>query len=276
MGNYRNFKTAVYIPAEVAAGFTQEQLASDCAFLAKYIGIDKVYLETHRNSIDVETGQLVMIRDFLAKQGMEVSGGITATVDDFAGAEPGKQRLFGTFCYTDPAMRARLKEIAERTAALFDEIILDDFYFTNCTCERCIREKGDRDWVTFRRELMRDVSENLTVGPAKAVNPKVRMIIKYPNWRESYGVCPGGSERHLRCDIHRDGDAEPRIYGPASAGVSELFAGSLYGKCLARAKRRRMVRHLRLLVRGPVPRAGVSDGVCRGEGTDAFSVERFD
>ncbi|MCR5087854.1 MAG: hypothetical protein K6B39_10760 [Lachnospiraceae bacterium] len=186
MGNYRNFKTAVYIPAEVAAGFTQEQLASDCAFLAKYIGIDKVYLETHRNSIDVETGQLVMIRDFLAKQGMEVSGGITATVDDFAGAEPGKQRLFGTFCYTDPAMRARLKEIAERTAALFDEIILDDFYFTNCTCERCIREKGDRDWVTFRRELMRDVSENLTVGPAKAVNPKVRMIIKYPNWRESY------------------------------------------------------------------------------------------
>ena len=33
---------------------------------------------------------------------------------------------------------------------------------------------------------MKDVSENLVVGPAKAVNPGVRMIVKYPNWRESY------------------------------------------------------------------------------------------
>ena len=186
MGCYKNFKTVVYIPAEVATKFTQESLASDLAFLQKYIGLDKVYLETHRNNIDVEDAQLAMIKDYLESQGVTVSGGITTTINDFEGAEAGKQRLFGTFCYTDPAMRARLKEISERTAGIFDEIILDDFYFTNCTCERCIREKGDRDWVTFRRELMKDVSENLVVGPAKAVNPGVRMIVKYPNWRESY------------------------------------------------------------------------------------------
>ena len=186
MGCYKNFKTVVYIPAEVAAKFTQESLAGDLAFLQKYIGLDKVYLETHRNNIDVEDAQLAMIKDYLESQGVTVSGGITTTINDFEGAEAGKQRLFGTFCYTDPAMRARLKEISERTAGIFDEIILDDFYFTNCTCERCIREKGDRDWVTFRRELMKDVSENLVVGPAKAVNPGVRMIVKYPNWRESY------------------------------------------------------------------------------------------
>lgn len=186
MGCYKNFKTAVYIPAEVAAKFTQESLAGDHAFLQKYIGLDKVYLETHRNNIDVEDAQLAMIKDYLESRGVTVSGGITTTINDFEGAEAGKQRLFGTFCYTDPAMRARLKEISERTAGIFDEIILDDFYFTNCTCERCIREKGDRDWVTFRRELMKDVSENLVVGPAKAVNPGVRMIVKYPNWRESY------------------------------------------------------------------------------------------
>ena len=186
MGCYKNFRTVVYIPAEVAAKFTQESLAGDLAFLQKYIGLDKVYLETHRNNIDVEDAQLAMIKDYLESRGVTVSGGITTTINDFEGAEAGKQRLFGTFCYTDPAMRARLKEISERTAGIFDEIILDDFYFTNCTCERCIREKGDRDWVTFRRELMKDVSENLVVGPAKAVNPGVRMIVKYPNWRESY------------------------------------------------------------------------------------------
>ena len=33
---------------------------------------------------------------------------------------------------------------------------------------------------------MKDVSENLVVGPAKKVNPKEKMIIKFPNWRESY------------------------------------------------------------------------------------------
>ena len=33
---------------------------------------------------------------------------------------------------------------------------------------------------------MNDVSSNLIVKPAKTVNPNVRMVVKYPNWRESY------------------------------------------------------------------------------------------
>ncbi|MCR5594918.1 MAG: hypothetical protein K6G12_03655 [Lachnospiraceae bacterium] len=187
--HYRNFKTVVYIPAQVADGFTKEGLEKDHAFLEKYIGLDKVYLETHRNDCDVDKEQILMVKDFLESKGVEVSGGITTTVGDFEGAEAGKRRIFGTFCYTDPAMRDRMRKISEYTASLFDEVILDDFYFTNCTCERCIKEKGDRDWVTFRRDLMEDVSKNLIVGPAKAVNPKVKMVIKYPNWRESYHFC---------------------------------------------------------------------------------------
>ena len=187
MGQHcKNFKTVVYIPAHTAKGFTKESLSSDYDFIEKYIGLDKVYLETHRSECDVDKDQLMMIKNFLEEKGVEVSGGITTTINDFEGAESGKQRLFGTFCYTDPAMRKRMKEISEYTAGIFDEIILDDFYFTNCTCERCIKEKGDRDWVTFRKELMKDVSENLIVKPMKAVNPKVKVVIKYPNWRESF------------------------------------------------------------------------------------------
>jgi hypothetical protein len=185
-GHYQNFKTVVYIPAEVARDFTKEKLSNDLAFLEKYIGLDKVYLESHRTDVDVSEEQLLMIKEFLESKGVEVSGGITTTINDFEGAEAGKQRLFETFCYTDPAMRKRLKEISEYAASIFDEVILDDFYFTNCSCERCIQAKGDRDWVDFRRDLLRDVSENLIVKPMKAVNPKVRVIIKYPNWRESY------------------------------------------------------------------------------------------
>ena len=184
--NFKNFRMVVYIPAQVAASFTEEKLAREYEFIEKYIGLDKVYLETHRGECDVPAEQIRWVKKFLEDKGVEVSGGITTTIPDFEGAEPGKQRLFNTFCYTDPAMRQRMKEISEFTAGLFDEVILDDFYFTNCSCERCIREKGDRDWVTFRRELMKDVSENIVVKPAKAVNPNVRMVIKYPNWRESY------------------------------------------------------------------------------------------
>ena len=185
-GHFKNFKTVVYIPAGVAAALNDERLERDYAFLEKYIGLDKVYLETHRGDIDVDREQILKIKKYLESKGVEVSGGITTTIGDFEGAEPGKRRIFNTFCYTDPAMRARIKEISEYAASLFDEVILDDFYFTNCTCERCIREKGLWDWTTFRRKLMKDVSANLIVGPAKAVNPKVKMVIKYPNWRESY------------------------------------------------------------------------------------------
>lgn len=184
--HYKQFKIVVYIPAWVASRFTKEKLQSDYEFIEKYVGLDKVYLETHRGDVDVAKDQILMIKDFLESKGVEVSGGITTVIPDFEGAEGGKRRLFDTFCYTDPAMRNRLKEIAEYTAGFFDEVILDDFYFTNCACERCIKEKGSRDWTTFRRELMKDVSKNLIVAPSKAVNPKVKMVVKYPNWRESY------------------------------------------------------------------------------------------
>ena len=184
--HYKNFKTAVYFPAWIAPDMTKEQLEKDYDFIEKYVGLDKVYLEIHRYDTDVTKEKLLMIKSFLEEKGVAVSGGITTTIEDFEGAEPGKRRLFNTFCYTDPAMRDKVKKLSEFAAEIFDEVILDDFYFTNCTCESCIKAKGDRDWVTFRRDLMKDVSENLIVKPAKAVNPKVNMIIKYPNWRESF------------------------------------------------------------------------------------------
>ena len=109
MGHYNNFKTVVYIPAEVAQKLTAEKLASDWEWIEKYIGLDKVYLETHRNNIDVPAEHLRMIKGFLESKGVIVSGGITTTINDFEGAEGGKQRLFGTFCYTDPAMRKRIR-----------------------------------------------------------------------------------------------------------------------------------------------------------------------
>lgn len=186
MSHYKNFKTVVYIPAQVAASFDRDHLEQEYRFLEKYVGLDKVYLETARGECLVGRDQMIMVRDTLRSLGVEVSGGITTTTPDLEEADKYKQRLFGTYCYSNAAMRAKLRSIAEFTAELFDEIILDDFFFTNCTCEECIKAKGDRTWTDFRRDLMTEVSQNLVLGPAKAVNPDVKVTIKYPNWRESF------------------------------------------------------------------------------------------
>ncbi|MGC9521819.1 MAG: hypothetical protein ACP5HG_08065 [Anaerolineae bacterium] len=109
---------------------------------------------------------------------METAGGITYTINE--------RNRFETFCYTRPESRAKVQEIAEYTAGLFDEFILDDFFFTNCKCPSCIAAKGDRSWHEFRLQLMAEAARELVVGPAKAVNPDVRVIIKFPNWYEHF------------------------------------------------------------------------------------------
>jgi hypothetical protein len=96
-----------------------------------------------------------------------------------------KNSIFNSFCYTETACRQRLVEIVKKTAAIFDEIILDDFYFTACRCEHCIKAKGSKTWAEYKLALMEDVSREI-VKAAKETNPKMKFIIKFPNWYESF------------------------------------------------------------------------------------------
>jgi len=95
-------------------------------------------------------------------------------------------RLFETFDYTNPEDRAKIKEIVTATAKAFDEFILDDFFFTSSKSASAIAQKGDRSWTDFRLELMTEVSRDLVLDVARSVNPKVKVIIKYPNWYEHF------------------------------------------------------------------------------------------
>ncbi|MCQ2531337.1 MAG: hypothetical protein MJ093_01360 [Saccharofermentans sp.] len=74
MAHYKNFKTVVYIPEGIARELAADKLASDYEFIEKYIGLDKVYLETYRGTI-VSESQLNMIKSFLESKSVEVSGG---------------------------------------------------------------------------------------------------------------------------------------------------------------------------------------------------------
>ena len=178
-------KRVVYCVAQWADKISESQLRKEADFLTKYTRIDKVYLETFRGSF-ARKEQLLMIKRVLQEYGIEVSGGITTVTPDLCDEDKKRQRLFQTFCYCNDGMRNLLKEISEYTASLFDEFIIDDFFFTQCMCEDCIKEKGDKSWQEFRLAKMMEVSKNLVIDPAKKVNPKCNIIIKYPNWRESY------------------------------------------------------------------------------------------
>jgi len=197
---YENFKVAIYAPAQNVQKMSDPNwLEENWEIISKQVKADKIYLETHRDVILVDEETIAKARKFFESKGIEVAGGITYTIME--------SNRFKTFCYTDPKQRKRAQEVAEYTARLFDEVILDDFFFTNCKCKSCIKAKGNKSWTQFRLDLMKDASENLVVGPAKKVNPKVKMVIKYPNWYEHFQGCGYNLE------------AEPKIFDGIYTGT---------------------------------------------------------
>ena len=193
MGNYRNFQLTVYFVAKGTATATREELEQDLSFFGKHMRLDRVYLEPFREEL-ASHEQVELCRELFEKHGVHVAGGLTTVALTPEGAEE-KQRLFNTLCYNDEQLLATLRKAVAFTASHFDEFIIDDFFFTNCTCAACRREKDrfnrehgitDGRWREYRLDLMRRVSERDILAVAKEANSNIRVTIKYPNWAESY------------------------------------------------------------------------------------------
>jgi hypothetical protein len=191
MSNDYQFKVAAYTHADYLYHASIEEIAEGIEYFKRYCPLDKVYLETHRGLWDVPRDKMAQVKKMFAATGAEIAGGITSTVKN-DGVD--KNVIFDVFCFTDPAYRKRYLEIVRDTAEQFDEIILDDFFFTACRCDSCIEAKGKKSWAEFRLELMEGVAKEI-VARAKEVNPRCRFIIKYPNWYESYQECGYNPEK---------------------------------------------------------------------------------
>lgn len=179
---YQNFNVSLYCPVGNLTEITDfDAFDRKFSHIEKNIKLGKVYLETYRGGTIISREQMLKVKNYFLSKGLEVSGGIT-TDDKYDPKEGG----FHSFCYTDPTTTTLMKEVVTLTAELFDEFILDDFYFTNCRCEDCIEAKGDRSWAQFRLALLQDYSEQVIIKTAKEVNPDIKVIIKYPNWYEHY------------------------------------------------------------------------------------------
>lgn len=176
---YDNFEVAVYCRAyEVKEMADPAWLEARWKELSSQVHVDKIYLETHRDLLIVDDATLNAAKTFFKKRGIETAAGITYTIDE--------SNRFETFSYADPEHRAKVREIIEHTARHFDEIILDDFFFTSAKSEHDIEAKGDRSWTEYRLQLMSDAARELIIEPARKVNPRAKVIIKYPNWYEHF------------------------------------------------------------------------------------------
>ena len=147
----------------------------------KKTGVTHVFIESFRDGYTAERGTLEKARNRFVKEGFEVSGCVTPT-------KVGKQSTGWNLisCYTDVKAQERMQEIFEYAASIFDEIMIDDFLFTDCACEECKKAKGQKSWPEYRCDLMVEMSRQRILGAAKKVNPKAELIIKYPQWYDSF------------------------------------------------------------------------------------------
>ncbi|MDO4740949.1 MAG: hypothetical protein Q4A66_09805 [Eubacteriales bacterium] len=212
MEKCKNFKVAAYVFAYYLQNADDETILRDLEFYRQYIHLDKVYIENHRGKVDIPPQRLREVKALFEAHGIETSGGITSTQNVNGVRKPS---YFDTFCYTDPAHRKEYRRIVEELAGVFDEIILDDFFFTACRCEMCIAAKGSRSWPDYRLSLMENFSHEI-VELARSVNPKMNFIIKYPNWYESYqetGYNPG-RQREIFDMVYTGTETRNPVYDP--------------------------------------------------------------
>ena len=177
---HKNFKVALYVVVNAT-----KRLADPAAFEREYeraqrqIGFDKVYIEVYRDRQFATDAEVAAVKAHFRAKGIEVSGGVTP-------AAGGSRGQFGTFDYELPADRAECIRAITIAARHFDEVILDDFFFYTSKSDADIAAKGEKSWTQYRLETMRKASQDLILKPAKAANPNVKVIIKYPNWYEHF------------------------------------------------------------------------------------------
>lgn len=173
----------------VTAGQVEQRLSTpaDRQAASEYfaeIGVDTVFIETMRSGREIDTELLVATRDDLLAHGFSVSAGVATTNGADFGVPSSTPGIW--FNYEAEKTRNDLAAHIRRIAAIFDEIIIDDFWATDDESELSRNAKGERSWSEYRLDLMPRVSEESILAPAREANPNVRVILKYPQWYDRF------------------------------------------------------------------------------------------
>jgi hypothetical protein len=173
--------STLFTAQDVRDHLSTEQGRAEALAFCRKLGLSKVYVETLRDGYQADAETLKTARDFFRQAGLKVSGCVTTT--RFGKPTTGWQ--VGA-CYTHRANQEHLASIFRFAAGIFDEIMIDDFFFTDCECSECAAAKGAMSWPQYREKLMLQVSRERVLGPAREVNPKVKIILKFPQWYDDF------------------------------------------------------------------------------------------
>ncbi|MGO9109209.1 MAG: hypothetical protein ACLP9L_08255 [Thermoguttaceae bacterium] len=187
--HYQSFTVSTYAIQGTVQGLMRgnPDPKQSWATLTRNLKIDKIYLEVMRNHALVDEAGLDRLKKFYQDQGVQVCGGLAYSISESNG--------YQGFDSADPENRQFAQKAAETAARHFDEILLDDYFFFDRKTDYDIKAKGGKSWTQYRLETMREVTENLIIKPAKAVNPKCRIIIKMANWYDQYAGMGNDTEK---------------------------------------------------------------------------------
>ena len=188
-GHYKSFTVSTYIIQGTVQSLMDGRMdpAETWSNLTRNLKVDKVYIEVMRNHTLVDEAGLEKLKKFFQDQGVQVCGGLAFSVSEANG--------YQGFDYADPENREFAKQAVELAARHFDGILLDDYYFFDRKTDSDIKAKGHKTWTQYRLETMREVTRNLIVGAAKAVNPKCKVVIKMANWYDQYASMGNDTEK---------------------------------------------------------------------------------
>jgi hypothetical protein len=187
--------STLFTAQDVRDFLSAEKKIQEAVEWCRKTGVTRVFIESFRDAYQAERENLLQAKKVFQNNGFQVSGCVTTTR---VGKVSTGWNLIS--CYTDIATQKHLQEIFEYTASIFDEIMIDDFLFTDCSCPECdeARKKGmviigdekypvqGEAWRDYRCELMFRLSDDRILKPVRRINPKAKVIIKYPQWYEMF------------------------------------------------------------------------------------------
>ena len=152
-----------------------EEAIDEAIRVCRGYGIPRIYLETFRDGFQPDRTVVAHVRDRFRAAGFEVAG-VICTVKY---GVPGNV-LTGYACLTHEQSQNDLAKMFSFAAGLFDTILIDEYIWSHCTCDKCQAAKGSRTWTEFRCAQLRQVCRDFVIAPARNVNPGVRLIYKFP------------------------------------------------------------------------------------------------
>jgi hypothetical protein len=180
-----DLQLGVYITAHtVQEQFSTEAGCRESISVLRCNGFSKVYVEVYRPEMVVPTELLKKTVSLLEKNGFEVVGGIATLPGEGVGVA--QQGPLTWFNWQNPKTQTDLRKIVEETTPLFKTFILDDFFCTADTSLESKTAKGDKTWSEYRRSMLTEITQTVFINPAKAKNPDITMIIKYPQWYDRF------------------------------------------------------------------------------------------